>query len=497
MAHNCSIRKSKQPPADDSQLLAHIRSLGLTSVEEYVAWCARHGFSRRTVKHWRERLKERTFATRAAADARLARKKDETRRPERTIDAIFRGEVREGDVTEAWLKSVCEACEAARSCRPTRQALLALLIHVARHAPALLDHQPIIAAYGWQAGNSFVEALLALARHWSDWLRPVEDWRPRTHNVRRQFASLARHLLARYPVPAFLDAVWFQGSRAEAVRQQHWFVHLGRGENLRTADLPLAYTKKMAHHFMQAPSDFSIEAALRWGQILALGGNVRLVQAVAATRLGGCFTHDEFWTTMLRFFIEHPMLDPARIGPIIDYIHHQKFVSQEVFVAPGVVERRLPPQPNFTMKGRTPASLLRQVEAWHLMLARQEQPKAEWSPSGIAEFEFVEGSEQGGSLKIWTLKELLSTKTLFAEGRTMKHCVATYARSCARGECSIWTLEVESFDGRRKVLTVEVNLRTRVICQARGKCNIEPGEKHRGILRRWAEQARLTLASYV
>jgi hypothetical protein len=149
------------------------------------------------------------------------------------------------------------------------------------------------------------------------------------------------------------------------------------------------------------------------------------------------------------------------------------------------------------MKGRTPASLLRQVRAWHRTLAKVEQPKADWPRSGIESFEFVEGTERGGNLKIWTISELLSTKALVAEGRKMKHCVATYSHSCASGACSIWTLEVETFDGRSKMLTIEVQNAARLICQARGKCNMFPGEKHRGILRRWAEQAQLTLAKYV
>ena len=96
-----------------------------------------------------------------------------------------------------------------------------------------------------------------------------------------------------------------------------------------------------------------------------------------------------------------------------------------------------------------------------------------------------------------SIKELLSTKALSAEGRAMKHCVASYARSCALGASSIWTMEVESFDGKRRALTVEVNNAARLICQARGKCNTLPNEKERGILRRWAETQRLRLACYV
>ena len=41
--------------------------------------------------------------------------------------------------------------------------------------------------------------LLALALHHGDWLRPVEAWWPRAENTWPLFASLARHLLARFP----------------------------------------------------------------------------------------------------------------------------------------------------------------------------------------------------------------------------------------------------------------------------------------------------------
>jgi hypothetical protein len=336
-----------------------------------------------------------------------------------------------------------------------------------------------------------------LARHSASWLRPVAAWKPHTHNARRQFASLARHLLAHWPVPPFMDSAWFKGDSAEAVRQQKWFRHIGDGQNIRTADLPLPYTKKMAHYFMQAPPELTVEAALRWGQIHALGGDARLVRAIIGTRLGTHFEQDAFWTTVLLFLIANPMLAPAQVGPMIDYIHHQKFVPQEVLVAPGVVQRRGPPQPHFTVKGRTPASLLRQVASWHGDLAHTRQPQAEWPPSGIEGFEFRERMGKEGTLKLWTIKELTSTKALVAEGREMKHCVATYAHPCLEGVCSIWTLEVETAHGRSKVLTIEVQSASGLIWQVRGKCNARPGIKHLGILRRWAEQSGLRLADHV
>jgi len=51
----------------------------------------------------------------------------------------------------------------------------------------------------------------------------------------------------------------------------------------------------------------------------------------------------------------------------------------------------------------------------------------------------------------------------------MKHCVATYAASCARGACSIWSLERRRGGEERgeSLLTVEIDAKG-VMVQARG-----------------------------
>lgn len=492
LPHDSQATAAAEP---DPALLQHIQSLGLKTTDEYVVWCARHGFSRRTNKDWRQRLKEHSFATRAIANARLVQQKQEARKPEKIIERIFQGELSEDEVLHPSLKAICWAYKSSKSCSQTKQALFRLLLHVVRHAD-LFSAQPVIPQYGQQEGNTFIGGLLALARHSPSWIRLATAWKSPTHNSHRQFSSLARHLLADWPVPPFMDSVWFKGNSPESLRQQKWFPHLGAGQNIRTADLPLPFTKKMAHSFMQAPPDFTVEAALRWGQIHGLGGNARLVRAILGTRLGANFEQDAFWTTVLLFLITNPMFDLAQVGPVIDYLHHQKFVSQEVFLAPGVVERREPPQPHFTIKGRTPASLLRQVRSWHGELAQVRHPQAQWPRSEIDGFEWIERLDKNETLRIWTIRELTSTHELVAEGQALKHCVATYAQSCLQGSCSIWTLEVETEQRRSKVLTIEVQRASKAICQVRGRCNALPGEKHLGILRRWAEQSGLRLATY-
>jgi chorismate mutase len=342
-------RKAKKDRTSepDPDLVQHIQSLGLSTVEDYIAWCAQHGFSRRTDKNWRQRLKERAHANRAVAEARLAQKKQEVRTPAKVIERIFSGEIQEHNVAQPEMKAVFRAYKSAQESRLSQRAFHDLLKHVCSRSD-LLSGNPVIGSYGWQAGNTYVDGLLALARHPRSWIRSVADWKPLTHNVRRQFSSLARHLFAEWPVPMFLDSVWFLGNGKGAVEQQAWFLHVGRGQNIRTANLPLPYTKRMSHHFMQAPADFTVAAALRWGQIHGLGGNDRLARAIIATRLGIEFEHDEFWTTVVQFFIANPMLDLAQVGPIIDFIQQQRFVWQDVFVAhrnrrkpkPTIKERR-------------------------------------------------------------------------------------------------------------------------------------------------------------
>lgn len=430
------------------------------------------------------------------ATARLAAAKNRIRFPE-AITEVFKGELRPDHSRNPSLSAIWRASEATKEDRRVRQRTLELLLHVVPLTD-FRDASPAMPQYGHAAGNTWIEGLVALAHHWHGWQRPVEDWKPRTHNTRRQFASLARHLLAQYPVPSFMDSVWLLGTSPSALRFQHWFWHIGTGKSIRTADVPIMLTKRMAHYFMLAPGDCSVDQALRWGQVLGLGGNPRLARAIITSRLGEHFENDDFWITVVRFFIENPMLDLAQTGPIIDYLHNQRFVQREEFAAPGVIERRPPSQPNLSMKGRSPESLLRQVERWHRQLAKESVDlKAEWPTSGIRPFDWIEGREGSENLRRWTIRELLSAKALVSEGRAMQHCVATYVRSCARRDTSIWSLQMENYEGSHRILTVEVRLASKTICQARGKRNMLPDAKAKDILRRWASEQGLRLADYV
>lgn len=486
----------------DRDLIRHIHNLGLATVEDYREWCAQNGFSRKLRKGQKLRSRERSLVRERQLREKLDRKKKESRNLVGTITEICELRIGEHDVTQPHLRRLCGLLRPTGGHhferQPDRRALLRILSHLLHCRARFFDSSQVISEHGAAAGNTYLEALATVSAFRRFWKRPVEDWKPRSHNARRQFASLLRHLFVEYEMPAFMDAVWFLDRTEQAAEMRRWYLAIARGQNIRNCKLPIHYTKKMAHHFMHAPRNVNLHQALRWGQILGIGGDERLARAIFATRLVENFDHDEFWITVIRWFVRHPLLDRTHVGPIVDYLHWQRF-GQEIACVDGVRQLAPPLQPNLTMQGRTPESLLRRVNEWHRTLANDNTRQVRaWNPAGIAEFEFVEGSRKSDNQKRWTIRELLSNRSLIAEGRQLKHCVASYAATCARGHCSIWTMEVDSSeDGFRKLLTVEVRNHTRSICQARGKANRAPTGKELEVLRRWAAKSGLTLASYL
>ena len=271
---------------------------------------------------------------------------------------------------------------------------------------------------------------------------------------------------------------------------------MGRGHNIRNVKLPLKLSKKMAHHFCLAPADYNFESALRWGQIHALGGDERLCIAILGSRIGEDFSENEFWQTVITFFIENPMLDRQHVGPIIDYLHAQKFAVEELIIGPGEIERRQAPQPHLSMRGRNPNTLLRNMEQWHQQLHKYKNTRnAYFKRTGVKEFAYRTGPKH--SQVIWTIRELLSAAELRAEGKAMNHCVGSYAASCLKGNCSIWTLESKHPEGVvKKHQTIELN-KQHVIVQSRGKYNYLPDDQEMNVIKAWAQAEKLQVSRYL
>lgn len=361
------------------------------------------------------------------------------------------------------------------------EAFEQLLIGVLQQRPALL------------AETMAINALAALAAARSHWLRDPGGWRPRTHNVRRQCISIARHLLARYEMPAWMDAVWLEDAPA-AVEAREWYIHLGRGQNLRTIpDLPFPLTKAMAHHALCADADLTPRQALRWGQFMALGTGRTAARAAALSRLGRPCEGEPFWATFGQWLGRFPQVDPRQVGPLVDYLFSQKFQPQGQLCENGSFRDCGPPQPGMCMKGRTPDGLLRQMREWHRRLGRtcDGSTGRRWASSGVDGFDRIEGER--GNQRRFLIIELLDAAELQAEGRIMRHCVASYAGMCMRRHCAIFSLRCDTGSGLERRATLEVIPSTRTIVQARARLNQTPGPVEQRLIRAWATAAGLRL----
>jgi len=150
------------------------------------------------------------------------------------------------------------------------------------------------------------------------------------------------------------------------------------------------------------------------------------------------------------------------------------------------------------MKGRTVDTLLNQVNEWHRQLGRDTRGgDFQWTRSNIGEFRLRQGRKDKENVRIWKIRELLSSEELKDEGRRMNHCVRSYGKSCQSGRSSIWTLEVEEKDNVRKVLTIHVLLAEKLIQQVRGKRNRCPTMSEKNIISRWAKREELKIPEYM
>ena len=368
------------------------------------------------------------------------------------------------------LAQLYAACVVGRSYAEGQNAHAALKA-LARKRTGLLHRQELILA------------VVALAERYARQVRELADWTPKSSNVYKQLTSLVRHLFDRYGnIPDWLIDAWTRPVLVEdGVNLPDLTLHLGQGQSLRSfRGLPVRLSKRLEHGMRQAPAGCTFREALRYAQLAARDA-LDWWGVVMESRLGRApLLDDEFWLSVVDFFVAAPMVDPRHFGPVCDWIHQKRSV--------GIGAE--PAQPGFSLKRRSMASVLAQTEQWHQGQARQRRqsgvlaaaPNTRWMGLPVADFAV-------GSVRI---EQLTTFGQLQDESQALHHCVATYFNSCRQGRCGIFSLTV---DGAR-ALTLEVTA-DRTVVQVRGKHNrwMTPAELH--CIHQWLDAARLVLSKHV
>lgn len=440
-------------------------------------------------------------------EARLTRQRQHARDPLALMSEVLFGKVIDASLSSESSYGIALGVRMELPSQKThgsaRNSAMRILTVLHQQTKVLAVHAPEVAL-----------VIANLAKRAEFWIREPEGWRCPTRNRHKALASLIRHLVARWPVPSFMDRAWETNEHPEHI---DWYLLIGQGGNIRKAQgLPIVVTRKVAHAFLSVPADevSSIGQALTWAWCQSEGASVRTMRAILATgraELADTPEVNDFWLSVWRWVIAQPMLAPDQIGPIADYIHYHKYVKVPHRDGPD-----RPLQPGFSMARRDADSLVTKVHQWHRGLARRSAGKdLSWRPMDLkAKHELPEYEEarepvdlpptagrgywqsrRGGRKRcfLWTMVELLSWKELWQEGNTHKHCVVTYAPACQRGGTSIWSLRCEGEGSLRYALTVEVDVKKSLIVQARGKCNAPPDEGTRSVLESWAAASGLTI----
>jgi hypothetical protein len=148
--------------------------------------------------------------------------------------------------------------------------------------------------------------------------------------------------------------------------------------------------------------------------------------------------------------------------------------------------------PDYSLKGRTLASVLELCRLWHAttLAGNKRVPYKAWSPNfTLWEISYEEGTIRG--------VELTNTRALAEEGRAQRHCVYTYADWCLQEHTAIVSLrwlESRPVGGVRivKRITVEVDAPTKKIWQVKGMSNRAPNKEEMAVVRLWMKSQGLT-----
>jgi len=373
---------------------------------------------------------------------------------------------------------------------PDARDALRRLVSVARARSDLLRPSA-----GGHRDVAAVQALVRIARYRASWQSSPGAWRNAGQGLYGSLGSLTSHLFGRYPAPPILVPVWLlPGEGASAAMLRWWFIQHVRGLPFRkVSGLSIPMTRKMEHIFLVSPPHLTVAAALRRAEVLGLGGPDALAEAVIDSRLGRTLDDGAFWRPVVHWLVNHwDDLLPEHVEEIVDGIH-------AVALAPTVI--RMPHEdliepprcPDFSIKGRTVASLRRELERL-AALPTMTRDGPQWPASSVVGMTW---REDGDRPLTWDIVELRNAKALRIEGATLRHCVADYTSACWRGKSRIWSLRCRVGEATAHPrYTIELDPTAGALVQIRGFANRLPGPRPMRVIRAWASQQGLRIARH-
>jgi len=357
---------------------------------------------------------------------------------------------------------------------------------------------------GLQDSHEAIASILTLEPFW---IRSPCDWQPKRDFDDQDFASLVRHLFEVYPIPAPLLSreAWLNQEclTTHSIKWQLWAVIIGRGASMKRAGQLFGWwwhSGLMEPLFREGAKALPPSMACQWAEAIRRGASETLAHAWLGYRgflldptappWEGRTAHSpprDFGLETLAWIMRHEVaLPPERFTEVFDWANHRFTEGQRGSGSP------------FQWKGRSPASVLRMAAEYREEIRlTEERARAErqqrlagqpvtWHSHGW-DWQCTEENDI-----VWSAHELLSRHDLAEEGCAMHHCVVMYAERCVQGQCAIFSIRRNG----SRVLTVELELPGRKLCQIRGSYNRAATELELQIVSRWTVEMETAITAH-
>lgn len=334
-----------------------------------------------------------------------------------------------------------------------------------------------------------IKKLIELPDYIEGWeIRNEKDWKATSYNIEKQKLSYLSHLYVKYPVPDFLFQTLLSYNdnkfKSNVPLLVEWFLLVGQGGSFRK-EAKNYFNKKEAHVYLNAPNNKSGVHNFWWAKCVVAGVPESMID-ILIERLFNHTTiiynsiYNATYKYYVLFFSKYGKdIDKDTFTQIIDYISAM---------------RR---QGSFSMKGRTLSSVIKMSNDWHRTQYKLSNGRyVAWEGIDVKDWKCFYKD------KNWSIKQLKNSTALYKEGQKQRHCVGSYAHSCANGTTFIFTMDScpvmkgVSTECYEKNITIEIS-NNRSIRQVRGKMNrhIHPQEEY--VLRLWAGANGFTASRYL
>jgi hypothetical protein len=325
--------------------------------------------------------------------------------------------------------------------------------------------------------HKVVPYLIDVAGHSEAWVCAPEEFRPRTTHGRDQITELVRYLFEAYRPPGWLRAAAHTGrGRPGQAPAFGWYVHVARGQSLRTAPaLPVPLSRKAAHLALSAPARSTPEQALLHGYLSGHGASRAVREEVLRSVRWHGLELDEHWLKLFEKIARAQDLPADQVRALLAHADARRERGASIDVSVATLLRGLERQ--------RAAQVRQQAQAWGPQF---DEPWAASLPAAP-----FTGSSDGGE---YALHELRSLREIFEEGQSMHHRVFTYAQAARAGTVSIWSLRLARAGREVGRVTLRVVASERAVVEARRRCNQAIFPQERELIRSWASRQGLSLS---